>query len=497
MLNYELRSPRLKTELGTGNTQEVGKRQRLFPYSVGVTRTLPAALDFIAIAALGWFSYRFLDNGFLAAHGGVLLTISFIVAGLYVLALHLADLYNPNTKEKLLILFRKILLSSVVVFGGTQLLLRALQVSLAEEILWYASWFLLALLFGFSHRVLWIKLLRYCAVKRLMVRNLIIVGAGKQAQEILKRLDTRGEPWIRVLGLFDDRASRVGPDIHGHQVLGSVEDVLEFTRNNEVDDIIIALPWSAGDRLQQIIDRLMELPVNIRLGSDLIGFSYSTGKSVHAIGRVPMMNAVSKPFTGWRYLVKSLEDRFLASIFILLLSPLMLLIALIVKLQSRGPVLFKQRRHGFNNQEFSVYKFRSMVHDATPKCGMAELQIQRNDPRTTRIGEILRKTSLDELPQLFNVLEGSMSLIGPRPHPIPLNEKYAPVVARYFVRHKVKPGITGWAQVNGLRGPVWGAENMQARVEHDIYYIDNWSVLLDIKIIFLTFFRGMTGENTY
>ena len=275
---------------------------------------------------------------------------------------------------------------------------------------------------------------------------------------------------------------------------GTVNDVLEFCRSNQVDDIVITLPWSANKRLKGILDKLMELPINIRLGSNLANFFYvHTSNSV--IGSIDMLDIVFKPLTGWKYALKTLEDKVLATILVVLLSPLMLIVATMIGLDSKGPVIFRQPHHGFNNREFFVYKFRTMTGGSRLVSG--EMQTLKDDPRYKRIGKFLRSTSIDELPQLFNVLEGSMSLVGPRPHPVPLGEEYAPVVDGYSARHRVKPDITGWAQVNGLRGAVWKKEDMQERVEHDIFYIEKWSLGFDLKILIMTIFRGIVGEKAY
>jgi putative colanic acid biosynthesis UDP-glucose lipid carrier transferase len=199
--------------------------------------------------------------------------------------------------------------------------------------------------------------------------------------------------------------------------------------------------------------------------------------------------------SGWGGAVKWIEDKVLATMLLVGLAPLMAAIAVAIKMDSPGPVLFRQRRYGFNNEDIEVLKFRTMYHFRPPEVGF--VQATRDDPRVTRLGALLRKSSLDELPQLLNVLGGSMSLIGPRPHAIAHNEQFVPLVASYDARHKVKPGITGWAQVNGFRGETDNIEKMRARVEHDIYYIENWSLWFDLKILILTALVVWTHPNAY
>ena len=207
------------------------------------------------------------------------------------------------------------------------------------------------------------------------------------------------------------------------------------------------------------------------------------------------MDIVFKPLSGWKTVVKYLEDKILATFLLILIAPLIVLIALAIKLDSKGPVLFRQPRYGFNNKVFSVIKFRTMCYKRSPEEGAP--QARQNDPRVTRVGRFLRRRSLDELPQLFNVLQGTMSLVGPRPHPVPLNKEYEATIGGYFARHRVKPGITGWAQVNGLRGETDIPEKMKARVEYDIYYIENWSLLLDLQVLVMTAFVVLFQKNAY
>ncbi|MCH6591385.1 MAG: undecaprenyl-phosphate glucose phosphotransferase, partial [Proteobacteria bacterium] len=370
----------------------------------------------------------------------------------------------------------------------------ALKISAQFSRVWFFSWLISATLLICVERTCFYIVLRKWAHAGRLTRNMVVVGAGEQAKKLLEHLDRVREPWIRIVGIFDDRVDRIGPTVAGQPVLGTLDDLLEFAREHRVDDIIITLPWSADERLFGIINRLMELPVHVRLGSDLVGFMYPRGASSF-IGGVPMLDVVAQPLAGWKYVVKALEDRILAAILVILSAPLMVIISAAIKLESKGPVLFHQPRYGFNNKVFPVYKFRTMHHDRPPEDGVP--QARRDDPRVTRVGAFLRRTSLDELPQLFNVLQGTMSLVGPRPHAVVHNEEYAAIIAGYFGRHRVKPGITGWAQVNGLRGETDTPEKMEARVEYDIYYIENWSLLFDLQILVMTVYVVCTLRNAY
>ena len=234
---------------------------------------------------------------------------------------------------------------------------------------------------------------------------------------------------------------------------------------------------------------------NVFLSSDLAGYDLAFRPVAGSLRETPIFEVIRRPIAGWGYLAKALEDYVLAALAVLILSPLMLLIAALIKLDSPGPVLFRQKRLGFNNEVFEILKFRSMHHRPVEEAVVR--QARRGDPRVTRIGRFLRASSLDELPQLFNVLNGTMSLVGPRPHALSHNEEYGRQIRGYFARHRVKPGITGWAQVNGFRGETETIEKMTARIEMDVYYCDNWSLLLDMRIMIKTFFVFLFQRGAY
>jgi Undecaprenyl-phosphate glucose phosphotransferase len=330
-----------------------------------------------------------------------------------------------------------------------------------------------------------------------LVRNIAIVGAGDQADHLVTNVRQHEMPWNRVIGIFDDRKTRINPEINGLPVLGDMDDLVNYVRAGKIHDVVITLPWSADQRLVSIIHRLRVLPVHIYLGSDLICYHFPRHRQEFFDG-VPVMHIASAPLTGWNGLIKLLEDKLLAGMILLMFAPIMLLIGLAIKLDSPGPVFFRQKRYGFNNQLIEVWKFRSMYHHL--RDDNADRLTTKRDPRVTRVGAFLRRTSLDELPQLINVLRGDMSIVGPRPHAIKAKaggRLYEEVVAEYAVRHKVKPGLTGWAQVNGWRGETEVEEQIIKRVEHDLYYIENWSLWLDIKILLMTTIYGWSGSRAY
>jgi Undecaprenyl-phosphate glucose phosphotransferase len=330
-----------------------------------------------------------------------------------------------------------------------------------------------------------------------LTQTVVIVGAGEYGQRLVAHLAASRTTGLRLIGFFDDRRDRVPSHVHGFPVLGTVADLLELGKTTAIDQVIIALPWSAETRLLEVLHTLKSLPTNISLCPDRIGF-HLRYHGVMQCGAVPLVSVVDPPLGHWRGFAKVCEDKVLAVLGLVLLSPVFALISLAIRLESPGPILFRQKRYGFNNHEIEVYKFRTMHTHMEDHSGAN--QASRNDPRVTRIGAFLRRTSLDELPQFLNVLKGDMSVVGPRPHPIGMRtEKLLchEIVADYAHRHRMKPGITGWAQVNGWRGATDTAEKLQRRVEHDLYYIDNWSISFDLRIMFLTAFRVFSDENAY
>ncbi|HET6469444.1 MAG TPA: undecaprenyl-phosphate glucose phosphotransferase [Geminicoccaceae bacterium] len=356
---------------------------------------------------------------------------------------------------------------------------------------WLAVWAALGGLGLVVARLALAVLMRAAWRRGWLLRHVALVGAGPIGQRLIDRL-ARAAPDVRLVGLFDDRrAARapgaVRPAGPRTPVRGTVDDLLAFARRQRVDEVIVALPLAAEARVLACLRKLSTLPVDLRLWTDLAGFSLPRGDLARR-GGVPLLAVGERPLAGWSRLVKAVEDRLLAALLLAAASPLLLLIAVAVRLDSPGPVLFRQSRYGFNQVPFQVLKFRTMREGAaTPDGGGAGLaQARRRDPRVTGVGRVLRRTGLDELPQLLNVLRGEMSLVGPRPHAVAHDEHYGGLVRDYAARHRVKPGITGWAQVNGLRGETRDVERMAARVAHDLWYIDHWSPSLDLWILLRT-----------
>lgn len=331
--------------------------------------------------------------------------------------------------------------------------------------------------------------------RQVIGRSLVVLGSGKQASLFLKRLRQIQPHFTHVAGIYDQYCADRPKEVEGYRIIGDLDDLVEAARRAEVDDIVIAMPWNAEDEITAVVERLKELPVSVFVSMDLVGYQLSFRPAASALHELPMFEVVQRPISGWSSILKRAEDLGLAIAALILLSPLLALIAILIKVDSPGPVLFRQARLGFNNQQFDIFKFRSMYHREIPEARVK--QASRDDPRITKIGRFIRRTSIDELPQLFNVINGSMSLVGPRPHALSHNQEFAEKVRGYFARHRVKPGITGWAQVNGWRGETDTLEKIQARTEHDIYYTDNWSLAFDIRILVLTVLSVLFHKEAY
>jgi Undecaprenyl-phosphate glucose phosphotransferase len=364
---------------------------------------------------------------------------------------------------------------------------------------WLGGFYVLGLctLIGFR-RALFLLVRRWTREGRLD-RRTVVVGADKNGESLISSLAAQRDSDVRVIGVFDDRGEARSPaSCEGVQKLGAVDDLVEFARHTRVDLVIFSLPISAEGRILQMLRKLWVLPVDIRLSAHTNKLRFRP-RSYSYIGNVPVIDIFDKPIADWDVVMKWLFDKIVGSLALICVAPIMALVALAIKLDSKGPVLFKQRRYGFNNELIEVYKFRSMYVDKTDAT--AQRLVSKNDPRVTPVGRIIRKTSLDELPQLFNVVfAGNLSLVGPRPHAVHAkaeNRIYDEAVDGYFARHRVKPGITGWAQINGWRGETDSQEKIQRRVEHDLYYIENWSIPFDIYILARTPFALLNWESAY
>jgi Undecaprenyl-phosphate glucose phosphotransferase len=374
-----------------------------------------------------------------------------------------------------------------------------LKVSESYSRVWAVSWLTAAVCLMLAGRYVFSLLIFRWAAQGRFANRTLIVGVGEQAARLAAHVQSRGDIRTRIIGFVDDKglrgSSRRG--FHGYPLIADVDRMMTLIRQNACDEVIIALPWSEERRIQELTMLLTTAPVCVSLAPDLAGFHFADRRVTPRVG-VPMLTLFDRPISGWSYVAKLLEDQVIALLTLIFVAPLLLVIAAAIKLDSPGPVLFRQRRLGFNDQLIEIWKFRTMRVECTDVD--ADRQTTRADPRVTRVGRFLRVSSLDELPQLFNVIRGDMSIVGPRPHAIATKAQgklFQDVVDRYAARHRVKPGITGWAQVNGWRGETDTVDKIRRRVEFDLYYIDNWSVWLDLYIILSTFIVVFRTDNAY
>ncbi|MFD0987321.1 undecaprenyl-phosphate glucose phosphotransferase [Methyloligella solikamskensis] len=460
---------------------------------VGATRVV----EFLIIAGLGFAIYLLhvaQEPGQHIVYLGAVVTGALVFCGLA----QGFGLYSIKSFREFTSSYSRIVLAWTLVLAAFMAVAFFAKVGAEFSRVWLGSWYVSVLSLLLAERLSLLILMRRWLREGRLYRRAVIIGGGEQAEELIRSLEASPNTDIRIAGIFDDRGDdRVLPLVAGYPKLGKIKDLVDFARKSRVDLLIISLPMAAEKRVLQILKTLWVLPVDIRLSAQNNALRFRP-HTYSYIGNVPFIDIADKPIADWDFVQKRVFDAVLAGAGLLVLSPLMLLIALAIKLTSKGPVFFKQTRQGFNNELIDVYKFRSMYTDMTD--AEADRLVTKGDPRVTPIGRLLRKTSLDELPQLFNVLKGDLSLVGPRPHALKAKAKdrlYADVVDGYFARHRVKPGVTGWAQIHGWRGETDTEEKIRRRVEHDLYYIENWSVVLDLYILLMTPIALLKMDNAY
>ncbi len=359
--------------------------------------------------------------------------------------------------------------------------------------LWVVLWTGLTLLFSGVGRVWLAKYLHKLEVGGMLGDRVAIVGAGSVADRLVEHF-RKSNRSIDVVGVFHDGSDQT--PTHHVPPRGDIADVVELAQKRLVDWIILTFPAKAERQIADVLLQLKTVSARIALCPELVTFSLPH-RQIDDLD-LPMMLLSERPLRRWQVIVKELEDKVLGGLLVILSAPLLCLIALAIRLESPGPVIFSQKRHGWNNTEFTILKFRTMRWE--PEVSGMLRQATRRDARITRIGAFLRRTSLDELPQLLNVLRGDMSLVGPRPHAVAMRTEERlchEIVAEYAHRHRVKPGITGWAQVSGFRGATQRAEQLRKRVEYDLFYAENWSLMFDLKILALTCLRFLVDENAF
>ncbi len=330
-------------------------------------------------------------------------------------------------------------------------------------------------------------------LSRTSMRSVVMVGVNELSVKLAERVDENPDLRMEVSGFFDDRHSSRQPEDQQIPLLGGMSDIPSYVRNNNINTIFISQPISAQPRIRKLLNELQDTTASIYFLPDIYVFDLIQAR-FDSVAGLPVVAICESPFTGINSMVKRGSDIVLALIIQLLLLPVMLGIAIAIKATSPGPVIFRQRRYGLDGEEIIVYKFRSMT---VCEDGARVVQATRNDQRITRVGAFLRRTSLDELPQFFNVLQGRMSIVGPRPHAVAHNELYRKQIKGYMLRHKVRPGITGWAQVNGFRGETDTLDKMEARIAYDLDYLRRWSLALDLWIVVRTVGVVLKRDNAY
>jgi Undecaprenyl-phosphate glucose phosphotransferase len=422
-----------------------------------------------------------------------------IIAALSMLAFQTADIYQVQAFRGYEKQYMRLASAWSVVF---MIVIGASFFAKAGDMfsrVWLGSYYVCGLTALVISRNMLFYLVRRWTREGRLTRRTVIVGGGDPGARVIEELRRQKDSGVEIIGLFDDRGDdRTGVECAGERKLGTVDDLVEFGRRTRVDLVIFSLPISAEGRILQMLKKLWVLPLDIRLAAHTNKLQFRP-RSYSYIGNVPVIDVFDRPIADWDVVMKWLFDKVIGSLLLILALPIFAAVAIAIKLDSRGPVFFKQKRYGFNNDLTEVYKFRSMYVDQAD-IGANKL-VTKDDPRVTRVGRFIRKASIDELPQLFNVVfKGNLSMVGPRPHPINAKAEarlYADAVDGYFARHRVKPGITGWAQINGWRGETDTHEKIQRRVEHDLYYIENWSVLFDLYIVARTPFVLLNTENAY
>jgi putative colanic acid biosynthesis UDP-glucose lipid carrier transferase len=346
-------------------------------------------------------------------------------------------------------------------------------------------------LFG-AHRLLASALPRVLAAEGAH-RVAVIAGAGSLGRRLAERIDSLPDLGVRFEGYFDDRGSeRLAGEV-APRTLGTLSGLAEYAKRHRVDLVYITLPMASQPRIVKLLEELHDTTASIYFVPDIFLFDLIQAR-IDTLGGIPVLAVCETPLYGLNGLLKRLSDLVLASVILVMMLPAIVAFAIGVKLSSPGPVLFKQRRYGLDGRQIVVYKFRTMT---VMEDGDTVTQARRGDQRVTPFGAFLRRTSMDELPQFINVLQGRMSVVGPRPHAVSHNETYRKLIRGYMIRHKVKPGITGWAQVNGFRGETDTLEKMKARIEYDLAYLRNWSLRLDLAIVIRTVFVVLRKENAY
>lgn len=454
-------------------------------------------IEFAIILITGMCSFAYYVS-FDTPHLVYYFLVIIVSGGMFVLIMEMNNGYQINILRSPSRHLKRVFMTWATVLGLVAVSGFLFKVSSDFSRAWFLIWAISGLVVLLICRLFVSWRIRSWARNGIMERRAVIVGGGPNAEALIRSLEQQADNDIRICGIFDDRYDKRSPPVvAGYPKLGNIKELIEFARIAHIDMLIVSLPISAEERILMILNKLWVLPVDIRLSAVNSHLRFRP-RAYSYIGTVPMLDIFDKPINDWDSVAKRIFDIVFSLLGIIFLSPIMLATAIAIKMDSKGPVLFKQKRHGFNNEIINVWKFRSMYAEKSDPT--ARNAVTKNDPRVTRVGRFIRKASIDELPQFFNSLTGSLSLVGPRPHAVAAhshNVLYHEVVDGYFARHRVKPGVTGWAQINGWRGEIDNEDKIMMRTEYDLYYIENWSLWFDLKILFLTPIRLLNTENAY
>ncbi|MBA3897955.1 MAG: undecaprenyl-phosphate glucose phosphotransferase [Sphingomonadaceae bacterium] len=465
----------------TGSADSVGRSALLFETSVLSLRIVEVATLFgvaIGLAAL---------LGINVTGGADYLRASLVAVGFYAVLAELTGAYDVDVRFSVRRAWGRVLTAWLLAAMFLLTLSFLLKVSESYSRLWAFGFIAAGGVAVCGVRTVGVAYLRRLKNQGHFDQRVAIFGAGPQGERLAEYIQGDRRLTIRLVGCYDDRSvERLPPAGGGQPLRGTLSDLVATIRRGAVDQVIVALPWSAETRLQAIVAELAATPIRIRLAPDLASFAFAQ-RPIVRLGDVPVIALNERPISGFDQLIKRALDVVLGSIALILATPVLIAAAIAIRLDGPGPIFFRQMREGFNNHRFAIWKFRTMRADASEHDAIR--QAKRGDDRVTRVGKFLRRTSIDELPQLFNVLDGSMSLVGPRPHAPSTRageRPFAEVVKSYASRHNVRPGITGWAQVNGWRGETDTEEKLVRRLEHDLFYMERWSVPFDLYILVRT-----------
>ncbi len=487
-----------KPRLLGGQAEALARRLRERPVHPAVFAALLRSTDALSMLSLGLILFVLAVP---QANGDRLLVLAALAGGM-VLTTSALGVFGAYRFRRLRSFLRGAGLLAVALPLGLALTAGLLAL-LGYPIHLLADWFLLwgALAAGSMLLVRMAIALRIGHLTRTgaLEHRFVLLGGGQALVPAIQEIDSERRAGRRLCGFFDERLSERSPDlVNGYHKLGDLDDLVAFARLAHIDTVMVAMPDVSRERLLELSARLTVLPVEVRLLCDGAPPPWLADRQMGRLGRLRTMTLHKRPVDAWQAFRKRGFDIVVGSVMLVLLAPMMAVVALAVKLESPGPVLFRQKRHGYNNKPIWVWKFRSMYADRCDPTAVAA--VRRVDDRVTRVGRFIRRTSIDELPQLFNVLGGELSLVGPRPHATAARTGdivYDTIADSYAARHKVKPGITGWAQINGWRGELNSPQKIRARIEHDLFYIEHWSLRLDILILLRTPASLISTRNAY